>query len=77
MGHLSLELKRQLRNKKERADQLIQQYWLQGVEHGPIYYEGYGRMMQAMPFGDVQAMFDNRYPILADERISEIYGVIE
>jgi hypothetical protein len=59
--------------RKEKADQLIEQYWLQGVEHGPIYYEGYGRMMETIPFGEVQAMFDNRYPILADERIFQVY----
>ena len=60
--------------KKERADRLIHQYWLNGVEHGPICYEEWGAMMQTMHFGDVQAMFDNRYPIWADERICEVYG---
>ena len=63
--------------KKERADELIHQYWLKGVEHGPIYYEGYGEMMRTISFGDVQAMFDNRYPIWADERICEVYGTGE
>ena len=60
--------------KKELADRLIHEYWLKGVEHGPIYYEEYGLMMKTIPLGDVQAMFDNRYPIWADERISAVYA---
>ena len=60
--------------KKEQAARLIQSYMAQGCEHGPVYYEEFGKMMGTMPFGEVQAIFDNRYPILADERIFEAYG---
>ena len=45
--------------KKERADELIHQYWLNGVEHGPIYYEEYGEMMRTMQFGDVAGESDH------------------
>ena len=63
--------------KKERADRLIQMYWARGLEHGPIDYAEFGKMMETLPFGEVQAIFDNRYPIWADERICEVYGTGE
>ena len=62
------------RAKKERADRLIQAYMAEGIEHGPVYYEEYGKMMETIPFAEVQAMFNARYPILADELIFEVYG---
>ena len=60
--------------KKERADRLIQWYWARGVEHGPAYYEEWGKLMGTTPYSEVQEMFAARYPIMADELVFEVYG---
>ena len=60
--------------KKERADRLIEWYWARGVEHGPVYYEEYGKLMGTMPFDEVKEMFNARYPILANELVFAVYG---
>ena len=60
--------------KKERADRLINRYWAEGLEHGPIDYAEFGKLMETIPFDEVQAMFNARYPIWADELAFEVYG---
>ena len=62
------------RAKKERADRLIQAYMAEGIEHGPVYYEEWGKLMGTTPYSEVQEMFAARYPIMADELVFEVYG---
>ena len=60
--------------KKEQADRLIQYYWARGVEHGPVCYEEYGKLMGTTPYSEVQEMFAARYPSMADELVFAVYG---
>ena len=61
--------------KFERAEDLIDRYMATDkIEFGPVWYDFYGKMMGSAGFTEAQVHFDNRYPIMADERISEVYA---
>ena len=49
-------------------DAMVEALWASlPLEHGPVYYEFYGELINRIGFAEAQAAFNARYPLMADE----------